>query len=144
MPNAPGNFTYAWYKNGTLLPGKTGATLPVTVDETGEYAVQLTTTDGCAATSNKLAISDSVSSQLYIYPNPNNGTFQIRFQNTAGRYDLQVYDAKGSQVFLQPNQLTRSYQKLTVDMRAFGSGVYWLMLLDENGKKATSGRIVIN
>jgi hypothetical protein len=144
--SATGSLSYTWKKNGMVLTGKTAATLAVTVEELGEYEVLVTTSEGCAGTSNKLAISDSVTNQIFIYPNPNNGRFQIRFHNETGTnqlYFLTIYDAKGSLVLNQEFMTKQAYEKTGFNLSQYGGGIYWLQLQDSRGNKLGSGRIVV-
>ncbi|MFC5272033.1 S8 family serine peptidase [Adhaeribacter terreus] len=144
--NTNGNLTYSWLKNGMVLTGKTASTLPVSVDDLGQYEVIITTADGCTGISEKLAISDSVSNYVFIYPNPNNGRFQIRFNNQTGSdhvYSLIIYDAKGAQVLNQHYTTKQAYEKTGFNLSQYGKGIYWLQLQDANGKKLGSGRIMV-
>ncbi|MBK0402115.1 S8 family serine peptidase [Adhaeribacter sp. BT258] len=143
---AAGTLSYTWKKNGMVLTGKTAATLPVSVDELGEYEVAIATSEGCTGTSNKLAISDSATSNVFIYPNPNKGRFQVRFHNQTGTghvYSLAVYDAKGSVVLNQEFTTKEAYDKTGFNLSQYGPGIYWLQLRDLNGTKLGSGRIVV-
>lgn len=142
--NATNAASYAWFKNGSLLPAVTGASLPVNVDELGDYSVTVTAVGGCSNSSAVLSVSDSAVARLFIYPNPTNGQFQVSYHNTPNsRQILSVFDSKGARVYSKSYDLTTTYQRMAVDMRRNRGGVYSILLSDRNGKKIATGSVVI-
>lgn len=55
--------------------------------------------------SNSVVLTDSLNTSLFIYPNPNNGIFQVRFYDKLNgvwtRVSFTIYDSKGARVFRQ-------------------------------------------
>ncbi len=144
----PGTYTYTWFKNGVAVPGATSATLAgIDLDKLGSYTVTVTNTTGlsCSNTSPALAISDSATTRLFIYPSPNAGQFKIAYYTSGANASNRViiYDAKGSHVYNRSYPITSPYQTMNVDMRQHGRGVYRVVLFDRLGKKLADGSVVI-
>ncbi len=97
----PGGGSYQWFKNGVAIAGATGASLAgLTVDGIGSYTVRYTDLNGCVATSAAMVISGQVSDGLWIYPNPNDGHFHVRFYNHPNEeMTVRIFDTKGALVY---------------------------------------------
>lgn len=136
--------TYTWLKNGTTVGGATGATLTIDVDGVGDYTLRVTDVNGCTNTSNLLSIKDSVSGKVFIYPNPNNGQFQVRYYSIVNNSGLprgiNIYDARGKRVLTNTYSIGTPYARMDVDLRNHGSGVYWVEVVDANGSRLAMGR----
>ena len=146
--NPPGNYNYAWYLNGTFVPSLTGASIPVTVDDLGEYYVVVTNAStGCVTTSNRITVTGAASDQLFVYPNPNAGKFQVRYYNANGAgIDrlLVVVDSKGAKVFSQQfSNITGPYGRMDVDLKIVQTGVYHVMVMDKSGKKLATSSVLV-
>ncbi|HMI79222.1 MAG TPA: T9SS type A sorting domain-containing protein, partial [Ferruginibacter sp.] len=139
--------SYSWLRNGVAVPGGTNASLSVGIDGLGDYTLRVTDVNGCTSTSNMISIKDSVSGKVFIYPNPNTGMFQVRYYSAANNIGLPrgivVYDGKGERVFIQNYTIGRPYDRMDVDMRKLGTGVYWLEVVGANGNRLAIGRVVI-
>jgi hypothetical protein len=141
-----GTYTYQWFRNATTLSGVAGVSYPVDVDKLGNYYVIVTDINGCKSASNQVSVSDSASAQLFIFPNPNNGQFQVRFFNPnalSQERTLSVYDSKGSRVYAKTFISGPSYDKMEVSLPNVQSGVYTVDLRDPNGKRLASGALII-
>ncbi|MBX2934320.1 MAG: proprotein convertase P-domain-containing protein [Ferruginibacter sp.] len=144
-PNAVAAGGYVWTRNGATVGGST-PTLPVDVDGLGDYQLTVTDINGCTSSSNIVSILDSVSGKCYIYPNPTSGQFQVRYYSVANNVlprTLTVYDAKGDRVLTQVYNIGRPYDRMDVDMRKYGKGLYWVEIGDRNGNRLTMCRVVI-
>ena len=144
-PNAVAAGGYVWRRNGVQVGGST-ATLPVDVDGLGDYQLTVTDVNGCTSSSNVVSILDSASGKCYIYPNPTSGLFQVRYYSAANNVlprTLTVYDTKGDRVLTQVYTIGRPYDKMEVDMRKYGKGLYWVEIGDRNGNRITMCRVVI-
>ena len=138
--------TYTWFRNGIQIPGATTGSYVVNVDGFGDYSVRVTDANGCTNTSGIKTIADSANSTLFIYPNPNSGTFQVRYYslpNNVLARNLFIYDAKGSRVYTQTFSIGTSYAAMNVNLKPFGTGTYWVVLSDKNGKRIKIGKVVI-
>jgi subtilisin-like proprotein convertase family protein len=139
------NSTYIWKKNGTVVNGS-GNKITVNVDGMGDYALTVTDGNGCTASSNIVTISDSANGKVFIYPNPNSGVFQVRYHapfNTRAPRGLNIYDAKGSRIAVEQYPNNAAYQRMDVDLRKHGKGIYWVEVIDVNGERLAVGRAVV-
>ena len=152
-PNAAA--TYTWIRDGVVLTntslgvlsGIGTSTLRVDIDGQGVYTLRVTDVNGCTNTSSSAIVKDSVSGKCFIYPNPTSGKFQVRYYSVANNAPLPrtltVFDAKGDRVFTQLYQIGRPYDRMDVDMRAYGKGLYWVEIGDVNGNRLTMCRVII-
>ena len=138
--------TYVWLKNGVVIPGATGSSVKVGIDDFGTYAVTVTDINGCTATSNNVTIGQAGSQKLFIYPNPSSGRFQVRLYNAPAAYSsyiLNIYDSKGARVYSQTYPLSSSYTKMDVDLSNVSSGIYQVVVIDLQGKQLATGKVMI-
>jgi hypothetical protein len=143
-PNAAA--TYTWLLNGVAVAGATTGTLNVDVDGLGDYQLRVTDVNGCTNISNIVTIKDSANAKRFVYPNPNSGMFQVRYHSAANNVlprSLTIYDAKGDRVMTKFYTIGRPYDRMDVDMRAYGKGLYWVEIGDRNGNRITMCRVVI-
>jgi len=138
--------TYTWLRNGVVLTGATTGSVNVDVDGLGDYQLRVTDVNGCNNSSNIVTIKDSASGRCFIYPNPNSGQFQVRYYSVANNVvprGIVVYDGKGDRVMSQNYTIGRPYDRMDVDLRAKGKGLYWVEVVDRNGNRLTMCRVVI-
>jgi hypothetical protein len=145
----PGTYTFAWFKNGVLIPGATASTLAgINIDGLGSYTVTVTNTTGlpCSNTSLARAITDSATNKLFIYPSPNNGHFRVVYHTpgTNVKYTLTIYDSKGALVLKDVYTINSPYQGMEVELLRNRGGLYRVVLSDASGKKLGVGAVVIN
>ncbi|RYD95208.1 MAG: T9SS type A sorting domain-containing protein, partial [Sphingobacteriales bacterium] len=143
-----GNYLYSWTLNGAILGNIGSSSLPVTVDETGTYQVTATNVQtGCSGRSNSVSVTARESGDVFIYPNPSSGLFQVRyFSTTAGLPQssmLNIYDSKGARVAVNMYTATINYGRIDVDMTRMSAGVYHIELKDASGKRIVSGKAII-
>ncbi len=138
--------TYSWIRNGSPYGGNT-STLALDVDQLGEYRLTVTDVNGCTNTSNSISILDSASGSCFIYPNPSSGEFDVRYYSVLNNSNLprtvSVYNAAGVRVLTQAYTLGAPYQRMHIDMRKYGKGLYWVEVGDRNGNRITMCRVVI-
>jgi hypothetical protein len=146
--------TYSWLRNGAVLTspalgvlsGLGTGTIKVDVDGMGDYQLRVTDVNGCTNVSNIVTIKDSASGKCFIYPNPSSGKFQVRYFSVANNVlprTLTIYDSKGDRVLTQYYTIGRPYDRMDVDMRRNGKGMYWAEIGDLNGNRLVVCRIVI-
>lgn len=138
--------TYTWYYNGVVLPGATADTLLVDINGLGDYQLQVTDVNGCTNLSNIITIVHSFALSLFTYPNPSGGIFQVRYHseiNSAVQRSLMVYNNRGERIITRTFTQTIPYQKIDVDIRAHGKGLYWIELRDATGKRLAISRAVV-
>jgi hypothetical protein len=146
-PSIPGG-TFQWFKNNVLIPGATASTLgPLSVDDQGTYRVVYTAPTGCVGTSADLVISAQQSQYVWIYPNPNNGIFNVRFFNRPGdEATVKVFNTLGQEVFNRKIRTAAAYSTILVDLRSgkiLTSGVYTVVLYDSKGVKVEARNLII-
>jgi len=146
-PAAVATGGYSWTRNGVPVAGSSNsASLLIDVDKLGDYRLTVTDVNGCVNSSNVVSILDSATTTLFIYPNPNNGVFQVRYYSAYSNVlprGLTVYDSKGARIYNASYNITAPYARMDVDLRNFGKGVYWIELLDRNNQRLAVGRAVV-
>ena len=141
-----GNYTYKWFKNAFQLTGVLSDKLPIDIDGFGQYIVIATDVNGCSVQSNTVSINDSVSNQLFVYPNPSAGQFQVRYyssNNTLLERTLTVYDGKGAKVYSKQYSINRTYDRMDVNLINMQSGIYTVDLRDNKGNRIATGSVII-
>ncbi len=137
---------YKWFRNGVQVVGATTNTYVVDVDHLGEYTATVKDANSCgsAGLSNAVLISDSASGRVFIYPTPNSGQFQVRFYSVINNTNLprgvNVFDARGKRVLTQTYSINAPYARMDVDLRKYGTGVYWVEVVDGAGNRLAMGR----
>ena len=145
--SVPAATSYTWFKNDVTVAGASSASLNVSVDLLGNYTARVTDIYGCINTSAPLAVTDSVSARLFVFPNPAvNGIFQVRYHSALGNVlprTIMMYNASGQLVYNKKYIVTKSYDKMEVNMHSMNRGVYIINLLDANGKRLAVGKIMV-
>ncbi|RQO29822.1 hypothetical protein DBR32_14660 [Taibaiella sp. KBW10] len=128
---ATGYSTYEWFKDNVAIANSNNPSLSVT--QSGNYTVQVTTTDGCTALSSAYAYSqttgiegvDKNRPQLVLAPNPATDVVRIS-SNTILPKDavLSLYDMSGKRLLEQPFK----GDHLQLDISKLASGIYLLRL----------------
>ena len=144
----PTNATYQWQLNGSDIPGATSSTYTVDVDGMGAYTVKIVDGNTCPASSNNsVTITDSLNTTLFVYPNPSNGTFQVRYyeknKGISTPLFVNIYDAKGARVFRQSYNINSRFGRMDVDFSNKPKGVYFIDLVDAGGVRLQSERVVV-
>jgi CHRD domain/Secretion system C-terminal sorting domain len=138
------NYTYTWTKNNVLVSGATADRITVLGNDAGNYKVTVTAPTGCVVVSDNAFTSSAISSQLFIFPNPNTGLFNVSYNNGDANLvarTLSVYDATGAKVFSKTYSVNVPYGNMVVDIRNKARGQYYVLLLDSNGKKLASATV---
>ena len=145
-PPGPAN-TITWYRNGIVVPGASGSTLRVGVDELGLYTARVTTALNCTALSNAVNIKDSASNRLFITPNPNSGVFQVRYYsgsvNPGTTRTLVIYGNNGQRVYIKSFPVTAPYNVMDVRASFLSGGMYVIAVTDSNAKVLATGKVIV-
>lgn len=143
--NPPGG-VYVWYLNGNVLPGVTGPSVNnITVEKTGRYKVVYTTASGCVNTSGEINVTAQPSAKLWVYPNPNQGTFQVRYFNDANeKLLMKMYNDAGQVVYSTIAATTYPYTRIDVDLDGrLSHGIYTIKLFREDGTLGGTTQVLI-
>lgn len=127
-------YTYQWYFYNVPIPGAIGPNYFATKD--GPYAVEVTDSNGCTNKSSvylySVGVNDpAVADMIKIFPNPTNGLIKIESPVTV---NVVVKDFTGKIVAQQDNANELNLSHLS-------SGIYLLMLTDEDGKLIKTEKI---
>lgn len=129
----PGGFSADWYYNGNLVTGQNGKFLPYLGNGTYSAVVYNTLFPGCSNESANyeltgVGIADVVANNLYdvnVYPNPNNGRFNINFGiETTADVKITVSNLIGQQVFNRTLEGFSGTYNQELDLSGLGKGVY--------------------
>jgi len=135
----PGGGTYVWFKNNVVIPGVTSQTLgPLNVLDAGTYKVTYTDLNGCVNTSADVIVKAQASTGIWVYPNPNNGQFHIRFYNTVSQdVTVKVYDYLGQEIFTRKYPVPLpTYSVIDVDLgKRLAIGSYLVVVLNPNNQR---------
>jgi PKD repeat protein len=144
-----GIYKYTWYRNNQLISNET----TTAVDSigyrlwSGAYKMVIENLPPqlpCSYTTPELVIGDSLSSKLFIYPNPSNGQFRVTYYSPINtRYQVVVMDTKGAVLYRKPHEVTNRYQLIDINLQGASSGLYILQIQDPTGKQLASGQLVI-
>jgi Peptidase family M1 domain/Secretion system C-terminal sorting domain len=144
-----GVITTNWFFNSNPL-NVTGSSYVVTINQIGSYYVIARETYGsglqCNTTSSSVVINADESNKLFIYPSPNNGSFNIAYYNantTSTKHTVVVYDAKAALVYKNEFSITGSFAQLPIKLRAVSSGDYFVVVYDATNKKLLEGRFQV-
>ncbi|MBK7306525.1 MAG: hypothetical protein IPI88_05455 [Chitinophagaceae bacterium] len=137
--------TYTWYYNNSVLPGAVSSSLLVSYGSPGDYQLKVTDVNVCTNLSNIITIANSFALNMYTYPNPSGGIFQVRYHsepsNTLQR-SFTVYNNRRKDHH-QEFYTNHSFSKIDIDVRANGKGLYWVEVRDANGKRLGMNRVVV-
>lgn len=124
-----------WYFNGTVISGATEQTY--LTQQSGNYYVIVTDANNCSIQSNTVNMTltgiglINPSSSFSIYPNPNDGSFEIRFSNSRDIVELQIFNAIGQKVFLDPH--LNAKKVMNISLGELPEGIYFIQLFSKNG-----------
>jgi hypothetical protein len=130
------NVTYAWTAtNGTIVSGQGTNEVVVEWNGSGNIEVDLTDggcqgTDDMDVTANPTAIDEAAGINASVYPNPSNGMFNLKLENTDA-LNIRIMDVSGKVV--QSERLAGS-TLYALDMQNAPIGVYVLEIETSEGR----------
>lgn len=132
-----------WMRNNMILPTAVSRTLAcITVDGIGTYKVMYTNV--CTVSSADLVINATASDNLFMYPNPSNGRFQLRYYTPVNELlILTISDYKGAGVYRKQVTTSGPYTKIDVDISRNGAGVYAVELRNKDNKVVGIKQIIL-
>ncbi len=148
-PSSGGSIISNWFYNTAPL-SVVANKYPVTVTEIGNYFAIIKETYPsslqCSNTSATITITATESNNLYIFPTPNNGTFNVSYYNnslTNTKRNISIYDAKGALIYKKEFASTGFYTLLPVNLQATSSRNYFVIIFDAEGKKLAVGKVFV-
>ncbi len=145
----PAASTYSWIYNGTAL-STTGNSVTAGIDQLGTYTVTATTAAGCVSSAPAtITIGAEASDRLWIYPNPNQGAFQVRLYYVGTPTEKRVvnlYNSAGQIVASKEFDMTNTtsqYLRMDFDLGADAKGTYVVKVIDKYTGRIVSGLVVI-
>ena len=145
-PPGSGN-TYSWFRNGIVITAQSGNSIPVNIDGVGSYTLKVTSALGCVSTSNTVNITEANSNKLFVYPNPSNGKFQVRYftdPNNLQPLQIAIYNSLGALIFSGKYTSFSSYSPMNIDLTKHGNGVYHLKMMNAGGKIIATETIIVH
>lgn len=140
-------FALQWYFNGNPINGATGLTYTAT--NSGNYHIIATNSFGCTTSSDTVfitvvnGIAENIPvKDVIIYPNPNNGMFNLAFDLiTEANVNIMVADMLGKVVYEENiGNYSGSYNK-QLDLTHLQKGIYLVNL--QVGNERINKRIII-
>jgi Peptidase family M1 domain/Secretion system C-terminal sorting domain len=138
-----------WFYN-TVAISVTGNNYPVAINQAGDYyaTIKETFPSGlqCNNTSATIIITAAESNKLFIFPTPNNGTFNVSYYNSSStntKRNISIYDAKGALVYKKEFTITGFYTLLPVNLQAASRGDYFVIIFDAEGKRLAEGKVQV-
>jgi hypothetical protein len=129
-----------WYLNGTIIPNATSQTYTATQD--GNYTV-IVTNGGCssnASTSLNVTVLTGIeqinnSNFFTVYPNPNNGIFNVSFSIASkATYNLEIKNTLGQLVYHETLIDFNGQYSKQMDVSQLGKGLYLISLTNPNNQ----------
>jgi hypothetical protein len=120
--------SYQWYLNGNAINGAINNLY--TANQSGTYKLCVTDSNGCFNCSDSLVFnftgisSNNLSQFVNLYPNPNDGTFQIKLKSFIANDVVQIINTLGQIVYEEKISNTN---QLTIQSE-LEQGVYYLRL----------------
>ena len=134
---ASGGKTYKWSTGET--------TRSITVNPTRTTTYRVTATRGGTTNSDEvivtvkncsaLAEEQSIQEDMNVYPNPSNGTINVRAENSYDSLNLDIYSINGSLVLKDQVQTKNRVAYKTVDLSRLSKGVYIVRMYNTDYNK---------
>lgn len=141
---------WAWTLNGSTITGTTN-TQNVGIDEIGTYQATVTDKNGCMGTSNELVIGSEPSDRLWIYPNPTDGQFQVRYYFQSDVINesriVSIFNSVGQLITSKRFLLsfgTAPYIRMDFDLTSAAPGTYVVKVAHEYTGKVVSGLLIVH
>ncbi len=145
-----GNFTYQWFRNGEKIIGANSQLL--TVDQMGDYFVELTSSFGCISRLKPVTMTISglgnpwviIPKELKIYPNPASSRVFVEVPEDSA-VDLpvvQIFSLDGKELTEAVQLIKISSFWLELDISSLSSGTY-LVWIQGDSQNTYFGKIIL-
>lgn len=113
----------------------------------GSYTVSLTVSNDCGSSTDTVSITvvgveDGLSAQVDVYPNPNQGSFNLSFESTVSKdAKVEVLDLYGRTVYVQELENINGTVNQRIDLGDQAAGTYFLRVI--SGDQVMTRRIIV-
>jgi hypothetical protein len=121
--------SYQWLLNGEIIPGAVADTC--FAEKEGAYALIVTNTLGCPATTEAFPFEGCSPDEMSIYPNPATTTVRIDW---CQRVTVRIFGLDGKHISTQANVKE-------IDISSLPAGMYMVSIFDPDGKRIKTKRI---
>jgi uncharacterized repeat protein (TIGR03803 family) len=83
----------------------------------------------------------TISGRVYIYPNPNNGSFILSLLNINQKCNVEIYNVLGDEVYFAT--LKQVQGDNLINLTGQSSGIYLYRVITENGELIGEGKVII-
>ncbi len=140
---SPSGMYYQWYLNGIAIGGANGQQF--TANQPGNYTVEVTNAEECAAMSEAVTIGNSSFDeneilQISLFPNPSTGVINIVWNGGQTMTSLRVLNSLGQEVLRSENHQGGN---VGFDLSPLASGMYYVEMLFE-GQIRRMEKLTIN
>ncbi|GAB2500521.1 hypothetical protein GCM10027164_35850 [Algoriphagus taiwanensis] len=146
-----GNYTYQWFRNGQVISSATSRTL--TVDQMGEYEVELTSSSGCSARLEPVTLTISSigvplarkALELKIYPNPAREKVRLGLEGDIlenQEMEIRVFDQNGKDMSRLVQSFFLDSQSIDLYLNDLAPGTYLVWVLGSR-QQSFFGKLVI-
>ncbi|MDB5252497.1 MAG: large protein, partial [Flaviaesturariibacter sp.] len=147
--SVPAAASYVWTRNGLVVAGATGSSINANINGLGSYQAIVTDVNGCTNKSSIQAVTALPSYDLFIYPNPSNGIFQVRlYQPSLTDWrTVRIFNSEGVLVASREFSLFSNvdpYLKMDFDLSHAASGIYFVVLTHRLWTPTVAGKIIIS
>ncbi len=138
--SAPIGFTsYLWYLNDTLIEGENNSHLDASLYGNGNYAVEISTAEGCLVLSNPLLVSIvGVQEMAYghlvlTYPNPVSDYVILEARSGQEIQLVEIYTLLGSLIELEQEEIHAANGQIMLNLQSIQPGVFLLKVKVDDG-----------
>lgn len=138
--SAPIGFTaYLWYLNDTLIEGENNSHLDASLYGNGNYAVEISTAEGCLVLSNPLLVSivgvqEMAFGHLVLtYPNPVSDYVILEARSGQEIQLVEIYTLLGSLIELKQEEIHAANGQIILNLQSIQPGVFLLKVKVDDG-----------
>lgn len=136
-------YSYQWYNSSGIISGAINQYY--VYQQQDNYYVLVTDSNGCAASSSlfstDIAELHGENQQVYVYPNPNDGHFEVVLADKSGRIEsCFIYDVTGRIIFNSISKPNSPDNKISLSIKE--NGIYLVQI--KTGNKIWNKKIGVN